>query len=62
LDSDNFSVQYSIVNAKPLASSLASVTISSTNLVINLQASEYDGTWSALETEASVHLFVSVVL
>ena len=62
LDADNFSVQYSIVNAKPLASSLASVTISSTNLVINLQASEYDGTWAALETEASVHLFVSVVL
>ena len=62
LDADNFSVQYSIVNSNPLASSLASVTISSTNLVINLQASEYDGTWGAFDAEVSVHLFISVVI
>ena len=62
LDADNFSVQYSIVNAKPLASSLASVTISSTNLVINLQASEYDGTWGPFDAEVLVHLFISVVI
>lgn len=62
LDADNFSIQYSIVNAKPLASSLASVTISSTNLVINLQASEYDGTWGAFDAEVLVHLFISVVI
>ena len=62
LEADNFSVQYSIVNSKPLATSLSLVSVSGTNLVLNLQASEYDGTWAALETEASVHLFVSVVL
>ena len=62
LDADNFSVQYSIVNSNPLASSLASVTISSTNLVINLQASEYDGTWGAFDAEVLVHLFISVVI
>jgi hypothetical protein len=62
LDADNFSVQYSIVNANPLASSLASVTISSTNLVINLQASEYDGTWGPFDAEVLVHLFISVVI
>ena len=62
LDADNFSVQYSIVNSNPLASSLTSVTISSTNLVINLQASEYDGTWGAFDAEVLVHLFISVVI
>ena len=62
LDADNFSVQYSIVNSNPLASSIASVTVSSTNLVINLQASEYDGTWGAFDAEVLVHLFISVVI
>lgn len=62
LDSDNFSIQYSIVNSNPLASSIASVATSGTNLVINLQASEYDGAWGAFDSEVSVHLFISVVI
>lgn len=62
LDADNFSVQYSIVNSNTLASSLASVTISSTNLVIGIKASEYDGTWAAFDAEVLVHLFISVVI
>jgi hypothetical protein len=62
LTAENFSAQYSIVNANPLASSIFSITISGSNLVINLQASEYDGTWGAFDAEVSVHLFISVVI
>ena len=62
LDADNFSVQYSIINSKPLATSISSIAVSGSNLVISLEASEYNGTWTALETESSVHLFISVVI
>ena len=62
LESDNFSIQYSIVNPNPMASSLSSVAISGTDLLISLEASEYDGSWIPLDAETSVHLFVSVVI
>ena len=62
LTSTNFSVQYSIVNPNPLASSVASVLVSGTDLIVNLEASEYNGTWGPLDEEVSVHLFVSVVI
>jgi len=62
LTAANFNVQYSIQNTKPLASSLSSVTVSGTNLVINIEASEYDGTWGAFDSEVSVHIFVSVMI
>ena len=62
LESDNFSVQYSIVNSTPVASSVSSVAVSGTDLVIDIEASEYDGSWGPLAAETSVHLFVSVVL
>jgi hypothetical protein len=62
LAADNFSIQHSIVNSNPLASSLSSVLVSGTDLVINLEASEYDGSWGPLDTETSVHVFVSVVI
>ena len=62
LTSSNFSVQYSIVNPNPLASSVSSVLVSGTDLIVNLEASEYDGTWGPLDEEVSVHLFVSVVI
>jgi hypothetical protein len=62
LTAANFNVQYSIQNTKPLASSLSSVSISGTDLVINLEASEYDGTWDAFYDEVSVHIFVSVMI
>ena len=62
LTAENFNVQYSIQNTKPLASSLSSIQISGTDLVINLEASEYDGTWGAFDAEVSVHIFVSVMI
>ena len=62
LESDNFSVQYSIVNSTPIASSVSSVAVSGTDLVIDIEASEYDGSWGPLAAETSVHLFVSVVI
>jgi hypothetical protein len=62
LTAENFNVQYSIQNTNPLASSLSSVQISGTDLVINLEASEYDGTWDAFYDEVSVHIFVSVMI
>jgi hypothetical protein len=62
LTAENFNVQYSIQNTKPLASSISSVQISGTDLVINLEASEYDGTWGPFDEEASVHIFVSVMI
>jgi hypothetical protein len=62
LDTDNFSIQYSIVNSNPLASSLSSVAVSGTDIVINLEASEYNGSWGPFDAETSVHLFISVVI
>jgi hypothetical protein len=62
LTAANFNVQYSIVNTNPLASSISSLAVSGSNLVVNLQASEYDGTWGAFDAEVSVHLFISVVI
>ena len=62
LTAENFNIQYSIQNTNPLASSLSSVQISGTDLVINLEASEYNGTWDAFYDEVSVHIFVSVMI
>jgi ABC-type multidrug transport system permease subunit len=62
LSAENFSIQYSIQNANPIASSLSSVQISGTDLIINIEASEYDGTWGPLDIETSVHIFIAVVL
>lgn len=62
LTASNFNVQYSIQNAKPLASSISSIQISGTDLVINLEASEYDGTWGPFDAEVSVNIFVSVMI
>ena len=62
LTSPKFNVQYSIINANPLASSISSVAVSGTNLVVNLKASEYDGTWAAFGEETDVHLFISVMI
>jgi hypothetical protein len=62
LTAENFNVQYSIQNQNPLASSVSSVQISGTDLVINLEASEYDGTWGSFDAEVSVHIFVSVMI
>jgi len=62
LVAENFNIQYSIQNANPLASSISSIDISGTDLVINIEASEYDGTWGPLDAEVSVNIFVSVMI
>jgi hypothetical protein len=62
LTAENFNVQFSIQNTKPLASSISSIEISGTDLVINIEASEYDGTWGPFDAETSVHIFVSVMI
>jgi hypothetical protein len=62
LGANNFTVQHSIINSKPLASSISSIAVSGSNLVISLEAAKYDGVWTPLATESSVHLFVSVVI
>lgn len=61
LVAENFSVQYSIVNDNPIASSMTISEITGEDLVINLEAAEYDGTWQALSKEVTVHVFVSTV-
>jgi hypothetical protein len=62
LTAENFNVQYSIPNSKPVASSISLIKIEGTDLIINLELSEYDGTWSPLEDDISVHVFISVVI
>jgi hypothetical protein len=62
LTAENFNVQYSIQNSKPTASSISSINIDGSDLVINIELSEYDGTWGPLEDDLSVHIFISVVI
>ena len=64
LTASNFSVQYQIEGANPIASSLEIPALAGagTNLVINLHASQYSGgSWSALSGSKTVHLFISIV-
>ena len=64
LTASNFSVQYQIEGANPIASSLEIPALAGagTNLVINLHASQYSGgSWSALSGNKTVHLFISIV-
>jgi hypothetical protein len=59
---DNFSVQYSIAHTNPIASSMAIPAIAGSNLTINLEAVEYaSSTWSALDEEVVVHIFITIV-
>jgi len=68
LVASNFSIQYSLVNNNPIASSISSVAISGTDLVINLKAAEYSGSsWSNLDSGVSpipfsAHTFITIVL
>lgn len=63
LAANNFSVRYSIAHEHPLASSMSIPALvgSGDNLVINLNAIEYDSSWQNLEGEVTVHLFISLV-
>ena len=62
LSASNFNVQYSIKNTNPVSSSITSIDIVGTDLVINLKAIEYDGTWSNVSGLITTYLFISIVL
>jgi hypothetical protein len=61
---ENFSVQYSIAHDNPVASAMQIPALvgDGTNLVINFDAAEYaSSTWSALDEEVTVHVFITIV-
>jgi len=65
LTADNFHVQYSLVRTNPVASAMniPVFPLNSTDLVINISASELLGTtWQDLSGEVMVHLFITIVL
>lgn len=62
LTAENFNIQYSIPNSKPIASSISSIEVSGSDLIITIELSEYDGTWGPLEDDISVNVFISVVI
>ena len=63
LIAENFSVQYSIAHTNPVASSMQIPALvgAGDNLVINLEAIEYDGSWSALDESVTVHFNITIV-
>jgi hypothetical protein len=64
LTAENFNIQYSIAHSDPVASSMSIPALagSGTNLVINFNAVEYDGTsWANLTGNVTTHLFISIV-
>jgi hypothetical protein len=64
LTASNFSVQFQIEGANPIASSMEIPALAGagTNLVINFDAVQYSGgSWSVLTGSKTVHLFISIV-
>ena len=64
LTASNFSVQFQIEGANPIASSMEIPALAGagTNLVINFDAVEYSsGSWLNLTGSKTVHLFISIV-
>jgi len=64
LTASNFSVQFQIEGANPIASSMEIPALAGagTNLLINFDAVQYSGgSWSALTGSKTVHLFISIV-
>lgn len=64
LVAENFSVQYSIAHSNPVASSMSIPALAGAgdDLVIDLEAAEYaSSTWSALDEEVVVHIFITIV-
>ena len=64
LTASNFSVQFQIEGANPIASSMEIPALAGagTNLVINFDAVQYSsGSWSNLSGSKTVHLFISIV-
>jgi hypothetical protein len=59
---DNFSIQYSIAHDSPVASAMTIVSISGDDLVIDLEAVQYESSsWSNLAEEVVVHFFITIV-
>lgn len=57
----NFNVQYTIANANPVASSMTIPALSGDDLIIEIDAVEYEsGSWQALEGNITVHIFISI--
>lgn len=64
LESDNFSIQYSIAHTNPVASSMQIPALvgAGDNLIINIEAVEYSGgTWSALDESVTIHFNITIV-
>jgi hypothetical protein len=64
LTASNFSVQFQIEGANPIASSMEIPALAGngSNLVINFDAVQYSGgSWSALAGSKKVHIFISIV-
>jgi hypothetical protein len=64
LVAENFSVQYSIAHSNPVASSMSIPALAGAgdDLVIDLEAAEYaSSTWSDLDEEVTVHVFITIV-
>ena len=64
LTASNFSVQFQIEGANPIAASMEIPALAGagTNLVINFDAVQYSGgSWSALTGSKTVHIFISIV-
>lgn len=63
LIAENFSVQYSIINDNPIATSMSIPALvgDGEDLVINFKTLEYDGSWIDLDGQVSTHLFITIV-
>jgi len=63
LVAENFSVQYSIVNDNPVASSMSIPALvgDGDDLVINFKAAEYDGAWADLDGPVTTHLHITII-
>lgn len=65
LSAENFAVRYSIAHTNPIASSMSIPTLTGEGdtIVINMSAVESaSGTWQDLDSEVTVHLFISIVV
>lgn len=63
LVANNFTINYSIGNSNPIASSISSFTINGSNLDIVIKGIEYSGgSWSALNTEQTIHFIISTTV
>jgi hypothetical protein len=62
LVAENFNVQYQIVNSNPVASSMTIPELTTDDLVIDIEATEYvSGSWQPLEGNIVIHVFISIV-